>query len=203
MYSNLQPATPDMAPVASELIYLTMRQTADYLFGNDNARQILARLFAMRSNRFSYQFSQVFSPSGEIAGLVVSYPGLLLKSLELPTALRVVQAIGIFGFFRFVRKALPLLNVKEAEPDEYYISNIAVLPAQQGHGLGSQMLQLIEKKAREQGYKKISLTVDIENEGAYALYCRTGFEVVETSIIESLQRRTGYGGSYRMVKTLI
>ena len=202
MYPDLQPATPDMAPVASELIYLTMRPTADYLFGSDNARQILARLFERRSNRFSYQFSQVISPTGEIAGLVVSYPGLLLKSLELPTALRVVQAIGIFQFFRFIRRSLPLLHVKEAEPDEYYISNIAVLPTQQGHGLGNQMLQLIEKKAREQGYKKISLTVDIENERAYALYCRTGFEVVETSIIESLRRRIGYGGSYRMVKNL-
>jgi ribosomal protein S18 acetylase RimI-like enzyme len=202
MYPDLQPATPDMAPVASELIYLTMQQTADYLFGSEHARQALSRLFEMKANRFSYQFSQVISPSGEIAGLIISYPGLLLKSLELSTALRVVQAIGIFGFFQFVRKALPLLNVKEAEPDEYYISNIAILPAQQGHGLGHQILQLIEKQAREQGYQKISLTVDIENERAFSLYCRTGFEVVQTTSLESLRRRIGYEGSYRMVKNL-
>jgi len=203
MDSALQPAAPDMAPVASGLIYLTMRQTADYLFGSDNAQQTLSRLFQMRSNRFSYQFTEVISYSGEIAGLVVSYPGRLLKSLEPPTALRMVQAIGISGFFRFVRKALPLRNVKEAEPDEYYISNFAVLPAQQGHGLGSHMLLSIEKQAREQGYKKISLTVDIENERALSLYCRIGFEVVQTTSVESLRRRIGYGGSYRMVKTLI
>jgi ribosomal protein S18 acetylase RimI-like enzyme len=203
MYSDLQPATPDMAPLASDLIYMTMRQTADYLFGSDNAQQTLSRLFEMKSNRFSYQFSEVISSSGEIAGLVVSYPGQLLRKLELPTALRVVQAIGISGFFRFVRQALPLIHFKEAEPDEYYISNIAVLPAQQGHGLGNQMLQLTEKKARQQGYRKISLTVDIENERALSLYCRTGFEVVQTISVESLRRRIGYGDSYRMVKNLI
>jgi len=73
--------------------------------------------------------------------------------------------------------------MKRAAPDEYYISNIAVLPEQQGHGLGNQMLQLTEKKAREQGYKKISLTVDIENERALSLYCRTGFEVVQTKAL--------------------
>jgi len=203
MHSALQPATPDMALVASGLIYLTMRQTADYLFGSDNAQQTLSRLFEMKSNRFSHQFSEVINPSGKIAGLVVSYPGQLMRKLELPTALRVVQAIGIFGFFRFVRQALPLLNVKEAAPDEYYISNIAVLPEQQGYGLGSQMLRWVEKKARQQGYQKISLTVDIENERALSLYCRTGFEVVQTIGAESLRRHIGYGGSYRMVKNLI
>ena len=197
------PATPNMAPVASELIYLTMRQTADYLFGSDHARQTLSRLFEMKSNRFSHQFSEVVCLSDKIAGLVVSYPGRSMKALELPTALRTVQAIGIFRFFRFIRRSLPLLHVKEAEPDEYYISNIAVLPEQQGHGLGSHMLQWIEKKARQQGYRKISLTVDIENERAYALYSRTGFEVVETSMPESLRRSIGYGGSYRMVKNLV
>jgi ribosomal protein S18 acetylase RimI-like enzyme len=203
MYPDLQPAIPDMAPVASGLIYLTMHQTADYLFGSNNARQTILRLFEMKSNRFSYQFTEVISFSGNIAGLVVSYSGRSLKALELPTALRVFQAIGIFGFFRFIRQALPLLNVKEAAPDEYYISNIAVLPEQQGQGLGSHMLQWIEKKAREQGYQKVSLTVDIENERAFALYCRTGFNVVETTRVESLRRRIGYGDSYRMVKNLV
>jgi len=66
----------------------------------------------MRSNRFSYQFSEVISP---LWGN--SRPGSFLsravgEKLELPTALRLVQAIGIFEFFRFVRQALPLLNEK-------------------------------------------------------------------------------------------
>jgi ribosomal protein S18 acetylase RimI-like enzyme len=202
MLPDPQPATPDMDRVASGLIYLTMHETADYLFGCDNARHALSRLFRMKSDRFSYQFTEVVSLSGEIAGLVVSYSGRLIKSLEIPTALRVAQAIGVFGFLRFVRQALPLINVKEAAPDEYYISNIAVLLDQQGQGLGSHMLHWIEKKALKQGFDKISLTVDIENERAFSLYCRTGFNVVETTRVESLRRRIGYGGFYRMVKTL-
>jgi ribosomal protein S18 acetylase RimI-like enzyme len=205
MLPTLQPATPDMDTVASTLIYLTMGRMADYLFGSDNAQnaqELLKRLFREKSNRFSHQFTEVATLSGEVTGLVIAYSGRSMKSLELPMALSLVKASGVLGFIRFVKRAFPLFEVKEVENDEYFISNIAVLSAYQGQGLGKYLLSQAEKTAREQGFKKISLTVDVENRHAFSLYKRIGFNVIETVEIKSLQRHIGYSGFHRMAKVL-
>jgi ribosomal protein S18 acetylase RimI-like enzyme len=205
MPADILPATPDMAPVASILIYLTLGIMADYLFGMDNAQKalrVLESLFQAKSSRFSYRYTEVVSLSGKVAGLAITYPARLIKTLELPLAIRLFQVSGISGFYQFVRRVQPLLGIKEAENDEYFIDNIAVLPEQQGQGLGKLMLDQIEKRAREQGFDKVSLTVDKDNEHAIAWYLKTGFDVVQTVEIEQLRRRFGYAGYHRMLKVL-
>jgi ribosomal protein S18 acetylase RimI-like enzyme len=203
--TGFQPATPEMAPVASALIYLTMGSMADYLFGSDtpqNARGLLKRLFSEKSNRFSYQYTSVTTLSGKVTGLVIGYSGRLMKSLELPMALSLLRAHGVSGFIHFVKRALPLIGVKEAENNEYFISNLAVLSAHQGQGLGKHLLSQAEQTAKEQGFEKISLTVDVENGKAFSLYKQTGFKVIETIAIKSLQKSMGYAGFHRMAKVL-
>ncbi len=199
------PATPEMAPVASALIYMTMGSMADYLFGNDDpqrGRDVLALLFRRESNRFSYQFTYAAMLCGDVAGAIVAYSGAQMRSLELPMAGQLIGAIGLRGFARFTRRVLPLVRVREAEGDEYFISNVAVLPEHQGKGLGGMLLASAEQAAREAGYHKLSLTVDVENERARALYLRTGFELISTVEIPALRRRFGYRGFHRMLKKL-
>lgn len=205
MLPAIQAATPQLAPVASALIYSTMGKMADYLFGSDNeqnAQGLLMRLFRKKSNRFSYQFTEVVTLSGDVSGLVLAYSGRLMKSLELPTALHLIQAGGGLGFFRFVRRAFPLFGVKEVENDDYFIGNISVIPACQGQGLGKLLLARAEQTAKERGFIKISLTVDVENTKAFLLYLRTGFNVIDTVKIKSLYEHIGYNGYHRMVKAL-
>jgi len=202
---SIQPSSPTIAPLAAELLYLTMGHTADYLFGGDDplaARRTLERLFRVPSTYFSYQYTDTILLSGKVAGLVLAYPGKTLSALELPTAWRLLQSVGFAAFTRFLWRVLPFANIKEAEDDEFFISNLAVLPECQGQGLGTAMLAACDQKARERGFTKVSLTVDVENRRAFALYQRTGFQVVSTQQIEPLRRRYGYQGLHRMVKEL-
>ena len=202
MMSVLQPAAPEMAEEAATLIYLTMRKTADYLFGGDQAQVILKRLFQFKSNRFSYQFTQVTTDAEKPVGLVIAYPAQRMRALELPMAFQLMQICGMADFFRFLQKTVPLAGIKEAEDGEYFIGNIAVLPACQGAGLGTRMLEEIQNRAKAEGYDKISLTVDVENGRAASLYERTGFHIIEQVEVKSLRRRIGYAGFYRMVKEI-
>ncbi|HTX91114.1 MAG TPA: GNAT family N-acetyltransferase [Anaerolineales bacterium] len=205
MPPTFQSATPGMAPEASALIYLTMGRMADYLFGADDPQRALVcleRLFREKSNRFSHRYSDAVIDSGEIAGLAVTYSGRTMRSLELPMALRLADVLGLPGFFRFLRRASPLVTAREAESDEYFISNLAVRPELQGRGLGRFMLEQIEARAVRQGFRKLSLTVDVENERAFSLYERTGFQRIETVEIRRLRERLGYAGYHRMVKPL-
>jgi len=202
---NLEQATPEMAPVASSLIYLTMGKMGDYLFGSgipNNPQNTLKNLFKLKTNRFSYQFTEVMVLSGKVSGLVVSYSGRMMKSLELPMALHLLQTSGIFGFLRFIRRAKPLIGIKEVENDEFFISNLAVLPDYQGKGLGKALLNQAEVKAKELGLHKLSLTVDVENDRAISLYKKIGFTLVETVEINFLKKKIGYGGFHRMLKIL-
>lgn len=76
------------------------------------------------------------------------------------------------GLFRYI--GLYLLH-HDAEPDEWYIDGIAVADGMRGQGIGSALLDLLERKALEQGIKKLSLEVIESNRKAKQLYERLGF----------------------------
>ena len=205
MQPVLQPASPDMSSFTVPLIYLTMNEMADYLFGSDNAQnaqKLIKNLFQAKSNRFSYQFTEIVTVAEKPVGLVIAYSGKLMKSLKLPMALHLIRLRGILGFLNFIQRSFSMIGIKEAESDEYFISNIVVLPDYQGKGLGKYLLAQVEKQAIAQGLDKISLTVDVDNERAFSLYKQTGYKVIEVVEIESLRKRLGYTGFYRMQKIL-
>ncbi len=202
---QIVPGRPEMGPVACELIYMTMGKMADYLLGEGDEKRacgLLMRLFRRGSNRFSYRFTQAATISGGVVGIIVTYSEAEMRKLEVPMALHLIREIGLRGFVRFTRRALPLVRVKEAEEDEYFIGNVAVLPEQQGKGIGSRLLAKAEEMARTRGYRKLSLTVDVENERARALYLRSGFELAGTVEVPELRSHFGYRGFYRMVRRL-
>ncbi|NLJ53819.1 MAG: ribosomal protein S18-alanine N-acetyltransferase [Intrasporangiaceae bacterium] len=58
------------------------------------------------------------------------------------------------------------------------IMTIAVAPAAQGTGLGSELLDLLSQRAREAGAAYLMLEVRDDNEPAKKLYARAGFETL-------------------------
>ncbi|MFC6207626.1 ribosomal protein S18-alanine N-acetyltransferase [Levilactobacillus tongjiangensis] len=57
-----------------------------------------------------------------------------------------------------------------------HITNIAVLPEFQSRGLGRFLLGVMIKKARQMGYKSVSLEVRVSNQNAQKLYRELNFE---------------------------
>jgi len=178
---------------------------ADFLFGSDKpseAENVLAKLFVREANRFSYQFVHVAEMSGKVVGLLLAYSGREIESLRFPMARQLFVVCGLPGMFRFLRRGLPLMTVKEAGAEEYFINSLAVLPSFQGQGIGTHLLSWGESKARTLGLGKCSLSVEIGNRQASSLYEHLGYRIVETVEIEQLSRRIGYRGFHRMVKEL-
>lgn len=58
-----------------------------------------------------------------------------------------------------------------------YLGGVAVLPELKGEGHGSRMLKEVIDFCRKTGYKRIELTVSIENKTAISLYKKAGFEI--------------------------
>jgi [ribosomal protein S18]-alanine N-acetyltransferase len=59
-----------------------------------------------------------------------------------------------------------------------HLLKIAVLPSYQGRSLGSQLISKMEHMARELGYNKIFLEVEVGNILAYQLYLSRGYQVL-------------------------
>lgn len=60
-----------------------------------------------------------------------------------------------------------------------YFSQFAVWPEYQGTGLGSEMMNFVEKKARELGFKEISLDTCEDASSLISYYEKRGYRFVE------------------------
>ncbi|MCP4168388.1 MAG: GNAT family N-acetyltransferase [Chloroflexi bacterium] len=90
-----------------------------------------------------------------------------------PTLKIMIQTYGMLGgLFRMF--GLAVLHHSTAS-DEFYVEGIAVVDEMRGKGVGSQLLDLLEQLALENGIQTISLAVINTNPRAESLYKRLGF----------------------------
>ena len=201
---KIRSAIADDADTSTQLIYMTMGSLADYLFGGDDeraAKKVISRLFRRQKNRYSHQYTNLAIIDGDVAGLLLSYPGKVLKSLNFPMVESMFAVTELPQLLRFFYRSLPLISIKEAASDEYFINNMATFPKFQGLGVGKSLMSLAQEKAQESGLNKCALTVEIKNSRAVGLYQHLGYQIVETIKVERLNRRIGFTGLYRMVKS--
>jgi ribosomal protein S18 acetylase RimI-like enzyme len=66
--------------------------------------------------------------------------------------------------------------------DELFLSKIYVQASRRARGYGKQAVQFVEKLAREQGSRKIVLTVNKNNTGAIRAYEKIGFKNVGSRV---------------------
>jgi len=200
---SIRPAQPGDAAVAVGLLYQSMHGLADYIFGCDPRHptlEVMGGLFLDPNNRLSHRHAHVLETGAAPAGLLMAYPGRLVPALDRCTGVRLLRRFSPAAFVRLIWHSLALPG-EEALGDEYYVSNLAVLPQLQGQGIGSWLLAFAERQARAAGLTRLSLCVDMDNPGAQRLYERTGFRVVlrQAHAPRAAQAGRGY---LRMIKVL-
>lgn len=202
---NFRPARIEDAAFAVDMIYATMGEMADRWFGFGSHEQAMAKLtwfYRRAENQFSYTYAEILEIDGTPAAFLLTMPGGELSRLIWPMFRQVFQTYGFFGTLRVIFYTLPMLFDTEAEADEYYISNLAVGEEFRRRGLAEMLLKRAEDKARVIGLKKCSLTVDLDNSGARALYTKNGYRVVAVTTNRMMRRFLATPGWERMVKTL-
>jgi ribosomal protein S18 acetylase RimI-like enzyme len=195
----------DEAGLVADLIYLTMGEEADWLFGQEpghSTREVLMHLYRRKHNRASYRFACMADSQGLAAGLLSADPGRLMPSLDRVTGLHLLLIFGLGGAVHLVRRLPAYGDLIETKADEFYISNVAVLPAFQGRGIGKALLDFAETQAHTAGLQKCSLLVSYDNEPAHRLYEKLGYQIVRQYDIPHPKIADGSGGFYRMQKLL-
>jgi ribosomal-protein-alanine N-acetyltransferase len=89
------------------------------------------------------------------------------------------------------------------EDDKVYLFDYAIKEDLQGHGLGFEFLRGIAENLVDQGYRTMSLTVDVENKPAIRLYKdKIGFEIIEFKENEYGEGHDRYYMEWDMKKSL-
>jgi len=203
MTLSVRPADPADAEFASSLIYLSMGDLADYLFGGVHlsVEGILSGLFLLEKNRFSQGVMEIAEWDGKPVGMLVSYPGWEFSDRELAIGMGLLKVCGLWDTVRLSFRALSIASGVETLRNEYYLAHMAVSPDFQGRGIGTGLLAHAEIKAQQIGLYKCSLIVDTENLPALRLYQRSGYQVVFTKTYSGKAAKA-HAGYHRMLKEL-
>ena len=201
----IRPAQPEDAPQAAELILASTGRFGEILFGRgDRARAAtaVAGFFGYPHNRFSYRLTYLAEIDGQVAGLLLAFPGSQIERLTMALRTQMRPVLGAWGALWMVLYSVPLFFGIETTADEYYVAHLAVSASFRRQGIGQRLLELAEQQASSAGLARCSLLVAMDNEPARRLYQRQGYAVVKVMKTPWLQW-AGYGpGDERRVKLL-
>lgn len=182
---TFRPATRADARVIAELFQISSEGVADYIWskleGPEYEGLSLVERGAKRYLRegvdFSYQNCDIAEIDGQPVGMLHAY----VMGDDVGHAPEDMDPI-----------LRPFAELEE--PKSLYISGLALFGEYRGSGVGTRLLDFAYKRARAEGMKKISLICFEDNEGAYRLYEREGFETRKRRPVEyhELIHHTGH-----------
>ena len=133
----------------------------------EKAISLFEHFFQLENNQYSYENTLVYEENNEIIGSITAYDGSKLNELRKPFLDYLLEN---YGFEQILEN--------ETEKGEFYFDTISVSPQHQGKGIGKKLIESMLNLAKEKGFEKAGLLVDVENPSAKKLYERIGFQVV-------------------------
>lgn len=179
---------------ALQLYFNSLKNKLGPILGEyDRAKQVLESELIMQ-NCFAATCEQKLVG---VLGIQTSSGGFVNPSIA--------QAIRVYGLFSGLLRMSGLALLHHAcGSDELYVDGIAVATEMRGKGIGSRLLHMLERAAREKGIKTISLEVVDSNPRAQALYERLGFVAIRQRTVwpYNILFRLPFQMSTLMVKTM-
>lgn len=163
--SQIRPAVRGDARAIAGLFQISSDGVADYVwtlleedYPGLSLIEIGEQRYARENTDFSYENCIVVEDAGRIVGMLHSYA--MPDEIDPPPddmdpVLRPYAELEIAA--------------------SLYISGLALEPEARGRGIGTSLLGLAHKRARDMGLSQLSLIVFEENDGALRLYKREGF----------------------------
>ncbi|MBM4241442.1 MAG: GNAT family N-acetyltransferase [Euryarchaeota archaeon] len=177
----------------AELIYAADVDTFNFFFKNKaSAVEKIEKLVESGNNSLGHEKIYVVSNEGgnHILGILISCEGgrvnrwqelkLIFKIFNIQDTFKLILLDLIDGLF-----------LSDLGPDDYYLVVIAVDEDFRGRGIGTLILNNGLELAKEKGFKRVVLDVDLDNEGAKKLYERFGFRVFGEKSYPWIRGRVG------------
>jgi ribosomal protein S18 acetylase RimI-like enzyme len=202
---KIRQAEPTDVESTCVLLADTMAEFGVATMGVGNLEMELKALrtwFVLKGNRFSYEFCKVAAVDGRVSGLLLTLRGDKLAQLEAALTDGAFKIYTPIQMVRMLWRLMVLGRTDEAARDEYLISHVAVSPEYRRRGIATLLLAQAENEAREQGFTKLVLEVEIGNSSAFKAYEKFGFSTVLTIEFKRRAKILGCPGYYKMLKGL-
>lgn len=175
---TIRKGKPEDAHHFSELVILSSPKVFSLLFGS-KVKKVMKNLFPHRRHYYSYEKSFFIEVDGKTAGMAQLHRCKPRKRERLKLTLLLLKYLNwrlprsVFSFLRS-EKVISNFSNKDC-----YLSNVAVYPEYRSLGLGSRLLDALEKEIKTVGKDSMVLHADIRNQGAIRLYERLGYKIEE------------------------
>lgn len=147
-------------------------------------------LYQNSEGDYSYKNATVIEKDDAIAGMLLTFamlPGSARDESNRPSE----NDKNVFSPYMYLE-----------EPGSWYICGIAFYPEYRGQGLGTTLMQLAERQAKQKRFNKLSLVAFEKNTGSVRLYERLGYQVVDQAPIVPHPLIHYTGDALLMVKDL-
>ena len=158
---------------------------------------IIAAAFTFADHDLSYEHTVFAELDGAIVGMASGYTSEQhARSSDQP--LREAPGNRAFRGMSLALLRLFLRIVGNHADGDFYLHFLAVDESVRGQGVGSSLMALMEKRARDSGSARFTLDVAAKNDGAARLYARQGLAIEPVASKRSLRPLF----VHRMVKDL-
>jgi ribosomal protein S18 acetylase RimI-like enzyme len=202
---QFRPANSDDTQGAAILMAATMREFGVMTLGLGKLElelKALSAWFGQPGNRFSYEFSTLATVNGKVVALLLTLRGDRLTKLETAIAHGIFKIYTPLQLARMVWRLMVLGHTDEAENDEYLIAHLAVAEEFRRQGIATQLLERAEQEARQAGFSRLVLEVEINNTSARLAYEKFGFKIIGKTEYKKREKILGCPGFYKMLKLL-
>jgi ribosomal protein S18 acetylase RimI-like enzyme len=170
----LRSATPGDATDIALLILLSAEHFLPAVFG-PRIEAGLSRLVAREGILFSSAHASIADAEGRVVGMLLGYSGREKAKEDPATGLGLLGVLGGDMLCRLGRLLRVQRTIGTIAANEWYVSNVAVLPALRGQGIGRALLLKAEERARDEGAAAIVLDVETDNPSAIRVYAGLGY----------------------------
>jgi ribosomal protein S18 acetylase RimI-like enzyme len=161
------------------------------LLGSYTPTEVMANSLQEKQGSDSYENAIVAEYQSNIIGVVYSYPAKFHGITDNTRSFFPTDRLAFLGEFYNSRVE-----------NSWFLDSIFVDEQFRGEGIGSNLIELTKQKAREQGYKQLSLMVMADNIVARRTYEKNNFRIVKHIDVQEHELIPHKGGIYLLVSNL-
>ena len=186
---RLRRCTPTDARAAAPLLLEAVPSLELVLGDRRTALRGLEACYLGDRTEFAHRYGLFADVDGEIAGIVVAFPGRHAQGFKLGTGVTLARAAGTRHAAEVVRRERVLSRLLPAVgPGFLYVSTLAVSQEHRRRGIATSLMDRVLAGAERMG---LNVALDTaEGEPPQKLYERMGFRVVSSRETTPTERKT-------------